>query len=382
MTRLVPAVIAAITVPFASWHFAASEDRLTTGLTSTPFGWPRLLFGHLAAAVPLGYILARKIGAWSSTGVRFAFAAAVTAILGLALPAVGETLDEADAGMAIRSVARTMIAVFASTAWLAVAGREPRLVGRLPWLAAVAFAVVPPLAYAHRLAETHAADFETFAKSGRLVRARGALEGLRDLGSTRTFSGKTAGEWIPRLRKDLDRMAKLAAVPLGHGAALPERIRRAMLLIQLNRPESAEVLLREIESPTAEVWLMRAAIARESGRWSDLEVACREAIARQTSTDSTELLEVAFDGLGEALRQSRRPDDAAANYREAAKRLPNRAAYYRFQLGLIAAERGQMRAALDDFSEALRLDPNLKSLVDPQIQKVHTNFAGCLDRRN
>jgi hypothetical protein len=380
MTRLAFAVLAAIAIPFTAWHFAASEERLATGLTATPFGWPRLLFGQLAAAVPLAYCLARRTGSWSTPGVRFIVAVVITAILAFALPTLGETLDGANAGPTIRSAVRSMIAVLASTAWLAVAVREPRATG-LPWLAAIAFAVVPPLVYSHRLVESRATDFEKFARSGRLVRAMGSLEGLRDLGSSRTFSGKTVGELIPRLRKDLDLMAKQAAVPLTDNATLPARLQRAMLLVRLNRPESAEALLREIESPTAEVWLVRAAIARESGRWRELEYSCREAIARHMPPDSPEMLEDAFVGLGEALRHLGRPDDAAANYREASIRLPHRTGYYRFQLGLIAAERGQTSAALDDFSEALRLDATLKPLVDPQIRKVHTNFAGCLDRR-
>lgn len=379
MTSLVFGVLAAIAIPFVSWHFAASDERLATGLTAAPFGWPRLLFGHLAAAVPLAYYLARRAGPWGTPGLRFVVATAVTAILALALPALGETLDGANTGPTLRSAIRSMIAVLASTAWIAVVVREPRAT-RLPWLAAVAFAVVPPLVYSHRLVASRAADFETYAKSGRLVRAMGSLEGLRDLGSNRLFSGKSVSELIPLLRKDLDRMAKQAAIPLSDHASLPARLQRAQLLVRLNRPESADALLRDIASPSTEVWLMRAAIAREAGHWNDLAHACREAIARSTPSDDPEWLEDAYDGLGEALRNLGRPDDAAAEYREAAQRLPHRNAYYRFQLGLIAAERGQTSVALHDFSEALRLDPNLKPLVEPQIRKVHTNFAGCLGR--
>lgn len=379
--RLPFGVLAAISIPFTAWHFAASDERLATGLTAAPFGWPRLLFGHLAAAVPLAYCLARRAGSWGTAGSRFAVAVSVTAVLAFALPAIGDALEGAAAGFAIRSAVRSALAVLAAAAWLAVAVREPRATG-LPWLAAAAFAAVPPLAYAHRLVEPRAGDFETYATSGRLARAMGALEGLRDLGSNRTFSGKSVAELIPRLRKDLDRMAKLAALPLSPNASPAARLQRAMLLVQLNRPQSAEELLRGIESPTAEVWLVRAAIARESGRWGELESACREAIARHAPPDSPAMLEDAYDGLGEALRRLGQPDGAAANYRAAAERFPDRAGYYRLQLGLIAAERGQPRAALDDFAEALRLDPNLKPLVDPQVQKVRANFAGCLDRRN
>lgn len=380
MTRMVLCILAAIAIPFAAWHFATPEERLAVGLTATPFGWPRLLFGHLAAAVPLAYRLARRTDPWGTQIVRMIVAIAITAIMANALPILGEILDGVQAGPVIRSALRSIVAIVATTAWIAVGLREPQT-NRLPWFAALAVAIVPPFAYSYRLDESRAADFDTYARSGRLVRAMGSLKGLRDLGSGRTFTGKSIGELIPRLQKDLDRIAKQIAEPLPADAPTPARLQRATLLVRLNRSDSAEAILQAIDSPTADVWLLRAAIARESGRWSDLESFCREAIRRHQPSDSQDLLEDAYDGLGEALRRLGRPDDAAASYRDAANRLPHRTGYYRFQQGLIAAERGQTNTALEDFSESLRLDPALKPLVDPQIRKVQANFASCFNPR-
>jgi tetratricopeptide (TPR) repeat protein len=361
------AILFAVAAPAAAWHVLAGGDRLT----AAPFGWPRLLVAHLAAAVPLAVCLAARIGPRGGPWARAAVAAGVTLGTAAALPFVADFLTAAEVGFTGRAIVRTLLAALAATAWVAVV---PVPAARLPWVAAVAFAVVPPLAYAHRLAETRAADFDTFAKTGRLVRALAALDGLADLGSDKRFAGKSVRELIPLLKKDVDKLAARAAGPLP--PTEEGKVGRAMLLVALNRPAEAEDVLKEIASPPPAALMVRAAVARERGRWADLEAACRSVTDR---TDvPPEVLQDAFDGLGEAHRNLGRAADAAAAYRAAADRLPHRAGYYELQLGLLAADRGRPHDALAHFAEALRLDPTLEPTVAPHRRRVSTNSPSCL----
>src|SRR5262245_31110305 len=55
---LVFGALAAVALPAAALHSLTIEDRSPAGLTVAPFGWPRLLVAHLAAAVPHGFVLA------------------------------------------------------------------------------------------------------------------------------------------------------------------------------------------------------------------------------------------------------------------------------------------------------------------------------------
>ena len=378
---LFAAGIAAVAVPGAAWHFTSGDERLALGLTAAPFAWPRLLVGHLVAALPLAFCSAGRIAMLGRPLHRAWAAAGLTLVLTLVLPTLADGLDQAKAGFTIRAVMRTILAVLVTTAWLSIAGRAGTASAKWTWLASIIFALLPPLVYADRIAESRATDFLTFAKSDRLMRAMGTLEGLRDLGSDRRFTNKTVAELIPRLRKDLDRIAAIVAKPLPAGATAEDKPARALNLLRLNRLAEAEAILNGLDAPTPETWMIRAALARETARWNDLETACRAVIDRaDPNAKSTEMLEDAYEGLGEAQRKRQRPSDAAETYRIGAERLPNRAGYFRYLHGLLAADQGRPREALDAFADAVRLDPKLAPLVDPQARSVRTTSLSCLGR--
>lgn len=377
MIRVV-VLLLAVAAPAAAWHYAADEERRTVGLTAPLFGWPRLLVAHLAVSLPLAIGLAGAIRFHGSSAVRLVVALVVTLAVAFGLPALASLMSDLEIGFLGHAAVRSLLALLATSAWLAVGSPPSIPAGRLPWIAAAVFLLAPPLLYALRLDDARAADFETFAKSGRLVRALAALDGLADLGSNRRFSGKSVSELRPMLKKDVARLESLAATPLPTDAPERAKLNRAMLLARLNRSDAAEELLTEIGSPTADVWMVRAALARERGRWADLEQACSEAI--DEAGDSSALLEDAFDGLAEARRHLGRPDDAAATYRAAAQRLPDRAGYYELQLGLLAADRGRSEEALSHFAESVRLEPTLESAVAPHRRRVRMSSPSCLAR--
>src|SRR5262245_59119074 len=114
--KLVLGIALAVVVPAGVLHALAGAERHALGLTIAPFAWPRLLVAHLAAAVPLGLVVARAVGqlgpargsasvwGWAAAG---AGVAGLGALLVLALAAA---LDAAEAGLVTRTVARSAVA--------------------------------------------------------------------------------------------------------------------------------------------------------------------------------------------------------------------------------------------------------------------------------
>src|SRR5207249_3639709 len=56
--RLVIGAVLAVAMPVAILEFTVGADRRAAELSAAPFAWRRLLLAHLAAALPLGLVVA------------------------------------------------------------------------------------------------------------------------------------------------------------------------------------------------------------------------------------------------------------------------------------------------------------------------------------
>jgi tetratricopeptide (TPR) repeat protein len=379
---LLLALLFSVAIPAILLHASAGDSRLEAGLTAPLFAWPRLLFAHLVAALPLSVaIVSRLANAWGFKTRRIAGLLLVLIFWGMLQP-LAETLNDLESGFTIRTLLRTLFAVATVSGCLLLTTRQLPPVSLGTTMATLALASLPPGAYTARLIEARGTDFETFSKSRRLVKAETCLQGLCDLGSTREYGKRTVYALLPLLRKEIDKLERLTGTPLAETAPLDAKTQRVFQLVELNRLTEAEEILNQLSPGERPVELGRLVIQRERENWAELEASSRrliESLAHDSTSDRT-LLELAYENLSESLKNRQLHRELEAMLAEAEKTLPARAGSFRFQLGLHFANRGQTENALQAFAEAEQLDPKLHSVIEPQRRRLKTNTFSCLTR--
>lgn len=365
----------AVALPAAGLHFAAPDERLAAGLTAAPFARPRLLVAHFAAALPLALILAGWAAAQARYAARAAIAGAVAVGLAAALPGLADALEPA--GFVPHAVARAAHAVALVAALLVLWGVGVPAPGRAAWGVAAAAALLPPGLYAYRAAANRAADFQTYAAANRLTRAAGALDELADLDPNRGLGKKTAAEYRALLTRDTAKLTKAVATPLPELAPPAARRLRAIQFLALGRHAEATAALDGLPLADADVALTRLAVARDADDLAAVESLAAAVFALDPPAPPA-VLAAAYEAQGEAYRKARRPDDAAATYRAAAARLPDRAGHFELQLGLLADARSRHRDALAHFESAVRLAPDLAAQVAPLADRVRRDSPSCV----
>ena len=173
--------------------------------------------------------------------------------------------------------------------------------------------------------------------------------------------------------------------PLPPAASPTARLERAFRLIQLDRLDQAEPILRSLAGTSPDAPLLLGAVYRDQGRWSDSERAYRQALAALLPAaagdrGAQERIATAYDGLAEAARSGGRPELAEQAYRQARLDLPARAGYFTFQLGRHHLDGGRPRDAITLLRQAERLDPTLGPQVRPLLRQVELTTPACLLR--
>jgi tetratricopeptide (TPR) repeat protein len=297
---------------------------------------------------------------------------------------MADALDAAEAGFLARALVRNALSVALVTPWLGAAlalGGGGGPTSRWQAAAAVVLATVPPGVYAERLVQVRSANLETFASTGRLVSARGILDGLIDLTGDRT-----AAERRQRLDQDIDAVAKSVARELSSTAPASARLTRAFAFIQLDRPVEAEAILLPLAESDPTAGLLLGAVHRDRERWTDAERTYQrvlDVLLPQADRDprAADGCVTAYDGLAEARRSLDRPGDAARAYHEALDRLAGKGAYFHLQIGIHEANQGRSAAALGHFAEAVRLDPRLEPQAAPHARRLRVNTPSCFTPR-
>ena len=157
------------------------------------------------------------------------------------------------------------------------------------------------------------------------------------------------------------------------------------MLIQLERLDEAESLLRSLSEPSPDALLLLGAVYRDQARWSDSKRVYRQALTSLLpgavrDRGSQERSATAYDGLAEAARSGGRPEVAEQVYLEARRRLPARAGYFVFQLGRHYLSGGRPSDAITQLRQAVRLDPTLESQIRPLILQAQVRTPACLLR--
>ena len=215
-------VAASAAVPVLLLHALAAEPRRAWGLSAAPFGSPVLLAAQIIFALPLGWVAARglehvaaRIGTLAWPIIALILLAAIASIS----PVNAAWLDWVDADFFTRAILRSALAVVLVAPRLVPATRWAR-----PWTArpslfsagaiGTILAVVPPLAFAHRLIEVRSADVAADLDMGRLAQARATLEQLCELGSRQAIKDVSPRELRQSLQAQLDRHQKAALTTL------------------------------------------------------------------------------------------------------------------------------------------------------------------------
>src|SRR5262245_4780072 len=270
-SRVVGALVA-VALPAAAIHALTIEERLPAGLTAAPFGWPRLLVAHLAAAVPLGFVVA----GWMNDRRRnrrpaeriYGWLAAALGVTGFAvvgMSSLANVLDGMGAGLLVRALVRSTVSTALVTPWIGAAlglANSAGLPSRLQAAAALLIATIPPGVYADRLVDVRSTGLDTLASTGRMVRARGLLTGLNDI------TGDPA--LVARLRKldrDIDAATKGVSRELSPKASATARLTRAFVFMQLDRAAEAEAILGPLAESDSMAALLLGAAYRDQRRW-------------------------------------------------------------------------------------------------------------------
>jgi hypothetical protein len=390
-------IATAVIVPSTLIRWFTPHERLGLGLGCAPFGWQIVMIVHMVASLPIGVVTSAGLARSRSPERRWALRV-VYILLGLAgVSAVvlwggsmAGALESWKAGFLARDFVRTIIAHLLVLPWLIVAalrdGPEPRIPASPAAIFVTAtLAFLPPLVYTNQIVENRLIDVNVNLSSGRLLKAKSSLMGLSDLGSSGQVGGTSPTQALRGLEGKLARLERDAIRDLPASAAPSTRLQRAFLLIQLERLDEAEAILRSLSETSSDALLLLGAVYRDQARWSESERAYRQALASLLpgsirDRDSQERSATAYDGLAEAARSGGHPEIAEQAYQEARRRLPALAGYWALQLGRHYLSGGRPLDAIAQLRQAARLEPTLEARVRPLILQAQVRTPACLLR--
>jgi tetratricopeptide (TPR) repeat protein len=252
---------------------------------------------------------------------------------------------------------------------------------RLQAAAALLIATIPPGVYAARLVDIRTAALDTFASTGRIVRARTVVTGLNDIVGDPAFVTRRR-----RFDQDIGAATKAVSRELSPKASASARLTRAFVFVQLDRAAEAEAILGPLSESDSTAALLLGAVYRDQRRWAGAERTYRRVLAlllpnADQDPKAADGCATAYDGLAKSLRGLNRSVECSEVYQEALVRLPGKRAYFHFQLGLQEANLGRSATALGHFAEAVRLDPKLEPQTAPHARRLRVDTPSCLTYR-
>jgi len=382
-------VASAVGVPAALLWTLSGPARRDAGLAAAPFGPTILLVAHLTAALPAGWALARSFVRDSSHPrplVGAVLGVFETVVLGMIGPILAGWLDITGAGIVARGFVRSALSVLLVAPWLLPWASRP--VARSGFVSALAagaiLAMLPPLAFATRLAETRSTEAAADLETGRLAKASRTFWALQELGASVPVSAQSPAKWLEVLRPQMEALEQTASRPLARTATTSARIDRAFVLIQLNRlAEAEEVLKPAAVSGDIDASLLLAAVHRDEGHWVDSERLYRQLLDRAPYSHGAGLNRVdqmatAYDGLADVLTASGRWEEAGRVLRDARRRLSTKSSHYAFRLGVHDLDHGRPFSSLEWFDEAIRQDARYSARVEPLRRQALVRTPACL----
>jgi tetratricopeptide (TPR) repeat protein len=354
-----------------------------------------VLVGHLVAALPLAFLVARCLRAAASVneaarGLWIVIGFALAGIAAVVCPGIGESIASSEFGVNALLVLRTALALGIVLPWCVWALDPPAQLHapsqpRVWFSVCLGIAIVPCGLYAEAAITARTATANEYIATGRLAKTEHVLIGLVELGSDRPVAGKPPAELQRLVRQDLDRLTKNASYPLSPVAPHESRFSRCVTLIQLDRLDEAAELVQPFaaeENPTAV--LLLATIDRDRERWAASDVGYERALTHllpKATTDASARgsSRLAFDGLAYNARMDHRPADAERAFQRGLESLPGEAAYFHFQLGQHYANTGRPALAIEHLTKAAELDPaKHRDSANHIIQNLRTSTPMCV----
>lgn len=388
MNRLLGTALALL-VPAAVLFVATPDDRSAVGMTAAPFAYPRLLAAHLAAAVPLGLVLAARFPPRDPAARARWVGVGVAGALGVALlgPSLGDELAAGKVGAVPLLVLRTLLAAALVVPWCVAAAAEGAdRPGQWEFAAAGLLALLPPVMYAESLVRARTASAEELLATGRPVKALPHLAGLVELGGDRKVEGKAPAAARRATDELVAQLRKGTAAGLPPSATPGAQLNFAVALIQLNELDAAADRLRPLAATDDTAQLLLATVYRDQEKWADGDAAYEAALARLLPRAATDAAArrgcaTAFEGLAHTARGAGRPAATGAVYRRALAELPAEAARFHFLLGRHENDGGRPASALEHLRAAAVLDPGAYAKPAGELAAaIRSHTYGCVLR--
>jgi len=392
--RLLLGVVLAVVVPAVVLDLTVGEDRSAAKLSAAPFAWHDVLLAHLAAALPLGLVVAAWVRSLPgvSSSARWPWG-----VLGLVAAGIGAAVSSALDDVVARSeygafpllLLRSLLAFVLVLPWCIAALDPPAGIRRLgpPGIAfavGLGLAVIPCGLYAEAVTLARTQETAVLLTQRRLVKAQRLVTGLCELGSKRPVGNMPPAEVRERLAGALQALRWEVGGPYPPSAMPAARLYRAVMLVQLERLDEAAAFLRPLVPGDNTATLMLAAVHQNQQQWDEsntLYAGVLEKLLPLSRTEETArtACRTAFDGLADNARLSHRPADAEAVLNRGLKELPADAAHYHFLLGRHYHDAGRFGLALEHLRTAARHDlGDLREAADDLIRKIRTSTPGCL----
>ena len=218
----------------------------------------------------------------------------------------------------------------------------------------------------------------------RLIRAQIVIRGICELGSDLQIGTEPPAQVRKALEARIQKLRQAADRPFSGSASPDARVNRAALMIQLDRFEDAEELLRPLTPDNNVATLLLATVYRDQERWPESDELYTTALEKLgplagTETEARAGCMTALDGLAFNARGDHRPNDAERVLRQGIELLPMEAAYFHFQLGRHYADGGRPHLAIECFRTAATLDRSkFGDVANQQIGRLQTHTHGCL----
>jgi hypothetical protein len=386
--RMVAGCVLAVVLPALALHFSADDARLAAGLSASPFGWPRVLVAHLVTALPLGFLVARRLRSLEgvNTAVRGLWVVIGLGVVGLGTlvaPAVGEGIG-GGFGFVPLLFLRATLAFLLVLPWCVWAAEPAGPHGKPALAVVLAVAVLPCGVYADAVRLARTEQVQDLLKRERVVRADALLTGLVELGSDQPVGGKPPAEVRQQLAPVLAKLRRAEGRQLPPKPTPADRFNHALLMIQLERPGDAAAALEPLAPANDTAALLLASVYRDQEKWAasdELFAGVFEKRSPQAATDpaAREDCLVALNGLAFNAREDRRPADVERALTRGVELFPDLAAGFHYQLGRHFQDIGRPARAVEHLRTAARLDP--QQFADPAgraIRGLESATPACL----
>lgn len=361
-------------VPLLALWLAAPPERAAYGLAAAPFGWPSLLVVHLLAAVPAGWLLARRLKPVENPGPVVLLGLLAAGGGYLLVGELGGALDEA--GFGVRSVARSLFVLLLVVPWCLAANGTRATTDPVLAVVAVVVLFALPAVHADRLADRAVAEAEGLFYRDRMAQAAPHLTAAADLDPARAFSDReTVAQKRTKLRTLLADLAKQADLP-----PTKPSLTHALALLALDRLADAEAYLLPLaeRDPLARLYLGECRQRR--GNWAAGDLDISAALAELDPRTAPNAYQKGFDLLAESATEHGSAAEREAVLRAALAKMPAQAGYWHLQLGRHFKLSGRPFDALAEFARAEAADPKLLPQLTALRRDLREHTPGCLVR--